>query len=76
MADFMDLMTKTGLSSEETLKIISKMAGVLPDLALENVEITMNLLQRELILEENSGIKKICLEGEFSSVGNTINFIV
>ncbi|CAG5105526.1 Oidioi.mRNA.OKI2018_I69.chr1.g2203.t1.cds [Oikopleura dioica] len=62
MADFMDLMTKTGLSSEETLKIISKMAGVLPDLALENVEITMNLLQRELNLEENSGIKKICLE--------------
>ena len=66
MSDFMDLMSKTGLSSEETLKIISKMAGVLPDLALENVEITMNLLQRELHLEDNSGIKKICLEGNVS----------
>ncbi|CBY30969.1 unnamed protein product, partial [Oikopleura dioica] len=62
MSDFIDLMTKTGLSSEETLKIISKMAGVLPDLALENVEKTMQLLREELKLENSSEMKKICLE--------------
>ena len=66
MSKFIDLMTKTGLSSEETLKIVSKMAGVLPDLALENVEKTMQLLREELALERSSEMKKICLEGDLS----------
>ena len=65
MSNFIDLMTKTGLSSEETLKIVSKMAGVLPDLALENVEKTMQLLREELKLEESTEMKKICLEGDY-----------